>query len=497
METIIVASAPEKWALNIPNTRVISARKYITDAEFARLGEFRVLNLCNAFKYQNMGYYVSLLARARGHRPEPAVRTIIDFGSRKIIKHMSGEIEDISHKILGDLKQDVFELEIYFGRCIEKKYERLARSLFTLFPAPMFKAYFKRKKSGVWEVFDLEPITSKHISAENLETISKIANEYLLRRQRLYNEMGDSRYGLAILIDKNEGCFAPSNGKALAKFARAASAAGFECEFITKHDLDRLSEFDALFIRTTTNANNYTYTFARQAEANGMVVIDDTNSIIRCANKVFQAQLAQSRKVPIPQTIIVHKQNAKDISKHLPFPIIIKQPDSQFSQGVFKASNEAELSTILTALLKNSDLLIAQEFVPTLFDWRISIFDKKPLFACKYFMASKHWQVVNSSGKGRNREGASETLAVEDVPKKVLDVALKMANMMGDGLYGVDIKETQDDRVLLIEVNDNPNIDAGIEDKILKGELYKRIMEGFMHRVEEMKLGEKLKRKNI
>jgi hypothetical protein len=38
-------------------------------------------------------------------------------------------------------------------------------------------------------------------------------------------------------------------------------------------------------------------------------------------------------------------------------------------------------------------------------------------------------------------------------------------------------------------VNDNPNIDAGVEDKILKGELYRRIMDVFLRRIERRKAG--------
>ncbi|MFR6033296.1 MAG: hypothetical protein ACLUKN_09060 [Bacilli bacterium] len=53
-----------------------------------------------------------------------------------------------------------------------------------------------------------------------------------------------------------------------------------------------------------------------------------------------------------------------------------------------------------------------------------------------------------------------------------MDIALKMANLIGDGLYGVDLKETSDGRILMIEVNDNPNIDANIEDKVVGQKLY-------------------------
>ena len=38
-----------------------------------------------------------------------------------------------------------------------------------------------------------------------------------------------------------------------------------------------------------------------------------------------------------------------------------------------------------------------------------------------------------------------------------------------------------------MEINDNPNIDAGIEDAVLQEELYLCIMQGLMRRVEKKK----------
>ncbi len=40
----------------------------------------------------------------------------------------------------------------------------------------------------------------------------------------------------------------------------------------------------------------------------------------------------------------------------------------------------------------------------------------------------------------------------------------------------------------VIEVNDNPNIDAGLEDRILKDELYLTVMRSFVTRIEQKKL---------
>ena len=54
---------------------------------------------------------------------------------------------------------------------------------------------------------------------------------------------------------------------------------------------------------------------------------------------------------------------------------------------------------------------------------------------------------------------------------------------MGNGLYGVDIKQT-DKGFLVIEVNDNPNIEHGVEDKILQDKLYTAILQDFIRRID-------------
>ena len=61
---------------------------------------------------------------------------------------------------------------------------------------------------------------------------------------------------------------------------------------------------------------------------------------------------------------------------------------------------------------------------------------------------------------------------------------MKAANLIGDGLYGVDVKESNGN-FYIIEVNDNPNIDSDSEDAILKEDLYNRIMEVFVRRMEQ------------
>jgi glutathione synthase/RimK-type ligase-like ATP-grasp enzyme len=280
---------------------------------------------------------------------------------------------------------------------------------------------------------------------------------------------------------------APSCAKALRKFEEAADELNVYTEFITREDYSRLAEFDALFIRETTSVNHHTYRFSRKAHAEGLVVIDDPWSILRCANKVYLAERLAQAKVPAPRTVILQKESLKNspASLGVTFPCVLKQPDSAFSKGVVKAENEADFREKLDTLFEKSDLIIAQEFMASDFDWRVGILDRKPFYVCKYYMAQGHWQICNWDGEsiGDRRFGRSETLRVEDAPPAVVQAALKAANLIGDGFYGVDLKQIGD-KVVVIEVNDNPSIDAGVEDLVLKDELYLTVIRSIINRID-------------
>ena len=69
-------------------------------------------------------------------------------------------------------------------------------------------------------------------------------------------------------------------------------------------------------------------------------------------------------------------------------------------------------------------------------------------------------------------------------PRAVVEVAQRAAAIVGDGLYGVDLKQTPTGEILVIEVNDNPSIDAGVEDDVLGDALYEKIVESLVARVE-------------
>lgn len=137
MPALIVADAALDWPFRIPDAEVVDARTYLTDPAFARRRNVKLFNLCRSYAYQSTGYYVSLLAEARGHKPLPGVITIQDMGTPAVARAISDELEDSIQRSLGPLQSDEFTLSVYFGRNLAKRYERLSRQLFNVFAAPL------------------------------------------------------------------------------------------------------------------------------------------------------------------------------------------------------------------------------------------------------------------------------------------------------------------------------------------------------------------------
>lgn len=467
--------------MDLSGAEVVTAKTFLTDAAFTEIKNALVFNLCRSYKYQSSGYYVSLLAEARGHRVFPSVTTIQDLKSQTIVRAMTEELTELIQKSLGRLKSNTFTLSIYFGQNVAKHYDKLSKQLHSLFQAPFLKAQFVYNKE--WVLQSITPLSCTEIPELHREDVVRFAKNYFSRNRFLNARVNKYIYDLAILVNPHEKD-PPSNKKAMRNFAEAAESLGFYLEFITKEDYRRLVEFDALFIRETTAVNHHTYRFARRAHADGLVVIDDPTSILRCTNKVYLAELLKKYKIPVPKTMIIHQENRSQVKECLSFPCVLKKPDSAFSMGVVKVHTEEELKEKLDEMLLASDLIIGQEFKPTDFDWRIGILDRQPLYACKYYMAKDHWQIYNWEGKKNDTAGLVDTLPFEEVPFVVLDTALKAANLIGDGLYGVDVKEIGG-KAYVIEVNDNPSLDSGFEDRVLKKELYLSILRSIKDRLDK------------
>ncbi len=485
-ELIVLVDHLEDWNSYYPSEHLMRARDYLFNLEIKSTNTrpTRVINLSKSYKYLSFGYYNSLLAESRGHRVIPSIKTLNDLSRKQLYLYDLDELQDVAEeaakkftKKIDGLKAIAFRC--YFGHAKENIFKKLAREVYDQFQAPILEVKLTQKK--VWKIESINTVSFTELNESEEEFFANALEKYSTQMWRLPHEKKNYVFDLAILVNPEEK-LPPSDELALSLFEKNFSELGIYTERIGKKDLSRINEFDGLFIRETTTIKNHTYTFSHRAQQEGLVVMDDPESILKCTNKVFMYNLMERNKIDqIPSIFVSDSKEStlKNLEETFGYPMVLKIPDGSFSIGVKKVSDIEELKELLLDFLKKSSLVLIQKFVPTEFDWRIGILRGEALYACKYFMSRGHWQIYDHDKTGDDFSGDSETLNIEDVPKHVLDTAIKVARLVGNGLYGVDLKEV-DGRAYVVEVNDNPSIDSGVEDLVLGDELYKQIGRSFI-----------------
>ncbi|XQF90083.1 RimK family protein [Pseudoalteromonas espejiana] len=454
---IVVDNNEQTLAQSFEN--VITFNSYLRDYPKHNEPKTRIINLCDSSQYLSKGYYCSLLAEARKHQVLPSVKTINALRGGQAPMLNVGQIDG----------------EIYFGNALNELQSKAAKSVFKQYPAPILFV----DEQGLLQQGSLSSLNEEQYS----NFVAKL-NMFTQTQWRIGNVQRRFRWDMAILVDHNEKV-PPSDKDAIARFIKAAAKHSINAQALSFDEIDNIAQFDALFIRQTTAIDHPTYRLASKAQSLGLVVIDDAESILRCCNKVYLHDAFNYQKVPSLKTVVVADQSAQtleQLEEAFTYPMVLKMPEGSFSKGVFKVANRSELEAKLTELFEYSALVLAQEYMYTEYDWRVGVLNGRAIYACRYLMARNHWQIYNHDAK-RFFSGGFETLPTFELPKAVLDAALKACKTVGKGLYGVDVKEHQG-KAYVLEVNDNPSIDHKVEDGYLGDELYMIIMDEFKQRLE-------------
>jgi len=481
-----VVDRQSNWKLSYPELKVVTAEEYLSDPKCIKVKNAKIINLCKSYRYQSKGYYCSLLAEARKHRIIPSVKTLRDLSSKMIYKldldSFDGQVARSIKKSRPDQAADRIKKYIIFGMCDNPSLSHIAEDLFSYFRCPILKVEFK-KSNDRWQVDTIRSIALDNLPEEMDELFIASIEKYISRRWSGARTRSNPKYNLAILYNPGEK-FPPSNQTALKNFIRTGKSLNMGVELIQKKDFNRLAEYDALFIRETTAIENHTYRFSIKAHNEGMPVIDDPESILKCTNKVFLAELLQSNRIKTPTSFIMIKgRPIKAVESYIDYPIVLKTPDGSNSLGVFRADRRDQLVKIAEKLFNESDIILAQQYMYTECDWRIVVLNGEPIYASQYFMSDSHWQIYNHSSTGKSKSGKTTSVPIEQAPYDVIQTAIKSARLIGNSLYGIDIKETRLGS-MVIEINDNPNIDCGEEDTLLKDDLYRIVLKEFIRRIE-------------
>lgn len=445
-----------------------------------------IINLARSYGYQSKGYYAALLAEARGHRVSPTVQTMVELSRKDLYAHALAELDVRLNEAIDKGAEAPDKLFIAFSQPLYPGFERLAREASDWFRAPAIE--LKIDTAARPTITRIKPVSPNKMNAEARAFFLEAMAKYTKGSAPKDKSRPPAKWSLAVLVDPKEN-LPPSDTSDLKRLRDAAAKMGVEVEMLVPSDLTSLTEFDALFIRMGTAIDNIAYRFARRAEQEGMPVIDDPTSMIRCTNKVYLKELLENAGIAMPRTeVIDSRSDLADCFDRLGAPVILKTPDGSFGRDMVKAKTLDELKEGAKRLFKDSALLIVQEFVPTSFDWRVGVLGGKPLYSCQYRMARGHWQVVKHKDDGQFREGGSTTMAVEEAPPEVVDTAVRAARLIGDGLYGVDLKQTETG-IVVIEVNDNPSLEHSVEGAVLKDRLWTEIVSWFAARLETRMAG--------
>jgi len=273
----------------------------------------------------------------------------------------------------------------------------------------------------------------------------------------------------------------PREDGALKNFKRTADDMGHTFDFMFRENISTLPRYDAVFIRATTDPLFTSYVVSKTAWELGKRVIDDPTSIQICGNKIHLYDLFNKHNVPhIPTTFLnkdeFHHKRLQQIFRTYGKPVVVKAPYTSFSKYVEKVACETSFREVAKRFFRKSDVLAVQTFMPTSYDWRVGVLNNQVLYVCKYMIPKGRWKHgAKCRGKPTFIWGRTVSLRRVNAPTKLKEVALKACEVVGRGLYGVDIKEVNGDYVV-VEVNDNPSIYAGYEDYRDK-DIYTKIIE--------------------
>jgi hypothetical protein len=250
---LVVVNDPDDWPLDVPGVQVVSADRYLSDPATFERPRTRVVNLCRSLKYQQGGYYVSLLAEARAHKPIPTVGALLELRSPAIVRAVSQDLEELIEKTLAPLGGDEFSLSVYFGRNVAKRYDALAAALYQSFRAPLMRATFKKSaKEGTWSMRAIDALDVKAVPDDHRVCVIDALRDVVSGRSPRSRRRQNRRYDLALLHDPSAEDEPASNQGAIKSFIRAGEAVGFAVRVIGKDDSSRLPESSSATQRSST-----------------------------------------------------------------------------------------------------------------------------------------------------------------------------------------------------------------------------------------------------
>src|SRR5690606_23001364 len=193
---------------------------------------------------------------------------------------------------------------------------------------------------------------------------------------------------------------------ALTNFRLAAFELGHELDFLFKNELKYLRNYDGLLIRALTDPLNTSYVVARTAEMLGKRVLDHSDAILVCCDKVNMYARLAAKDVPIPETRSLEEAdltavNAARLFEELGAPLVLKAPNSSFSAYVDKVASPDASGKVGRGSSRRADGVVGRPYMPRDFDWRVIALAGTVLGLVKYGFAPNQRRLMDRNESGQ------------------------------------------------------------------------------------------------
>ena len=199
---------------------VLSADDYLADGDYAKSADAKIINLCHYERYQSPGYYVSLLAEARGQAALPAMKTVGDLQDGHMGALASAAFLEELQPLLADRRDDEFAITVVFGRDLSGGSDAIASKVFEALPAPLLQVHFTKSDSR-WQTSDVRVLCASELAPDQRTRVGEVLMQYLRGAGRRRADSRPHAPSLAILHDADEPD-PPSNTEAFSLFLRTA-----------------------------------------------------------------------------------------------------------------------------------------------------------------------------------------------------------------------------------------------------------------------------------
>ena len=299
---VVVVSDPSDLP-GMPADRLVTADRFLAGGETIGRGA-AVVNLCRSYRYRTKGYYVSLVADARGQRVLPTVETIEGltepFGLSRVLREAGvPTLEVIRTRRRRDLPTTVateddatspdphpsllrvsgreggvemrpaghaaaVEALAFFGQCADSRFRPAAQAIYREWPTPVLRIQLV-EEDDEWKVSYASAVPVQQLSPEDRAALTEVlGNERSVLRRATPTPAELKRASLAVLYDDTDP-FSPSTPETIDRLARIATRMNVHLHRIGPDEIDRLGEYDALFIRTLTGVREPSFHFALRA----------------------------------------------------------------------------------------------------------------------------------------------------------------------------------------------------------------------------------------